>query len=481
MKVSRENSPIKGNLINMNNPNSYPDIIGQVDKVINKYKNQLEQLKPKRDLNELNFPQYPSSEKKNNKYAKFTEEKQAETDTYFNKVYNNMQNKNNNHFKTEINNYIYEDVNEGEKINNQTNTNINTNTKRNNNYNYNFNYRNEFGNINLSECNNNKENIYINNNSDNNNNNIYPIDNNNLNNDLAQEIQNDNMKLGSALTMEKSKVVQLLNLLKMKEGEINNLKQKINNFETKINEIENKYQNIIHSIESKQYEKLNDIYNNLSNEKNQFKIDYDNIKRNNELKFEQINDELRNYQKVMKLFFNLFNKNIDLFNKTEILPDKNIFIKESDFTEENAYLAVDVIDKLINKLVQDNKDLFNELIRLNEEMKNMNNSNDDFIQQENYSLRQLVNNLTKENNILKSNRNMPKSNNYRISKNNQMGEREISNSNSNHHHHIVHTGCRNCTPDCFRSNRSNRDTNLFDNLKLKITDLENQIKNQTCS
>jgi hypothetical protein len=186
----------------------------------------------------------------------------------------------------------------------------------------------------------------------------------------------------------------------------------------------------------------------------------------------------------MKLFFDLFNKNIDLFNKTEILPDK-IFIKESDFTEENAYLAVDVIDKLINKLVQDNKDLFNELIRLNEEMKNMNNSNDDFIQQENYSLRQLVNNLTKENNILKSKKNMnninsiPKSNNYRISKNSQIGEREIS--NSNHHHHFIHSGCRNCTPDCFRSNRSNRDINLFDNLKLKITDLENQIKNQTCS
>ena len=115
----------------------------------------------------------------------------------------------------------------------------------------------------------------------------------------------------------------------------------------------------------------------------------------------------------------------------------------------------------------------------------MNNSNDDFIKQENYSLRQLVNNLTKENNILKSNKNMniinsiPKSNNYRISKNNQIGEREIR--NSNHHHHIIHSGCRNCTPDCFRSNRSNRDINLFDNLKLKITDLENQIKNQTSS
>jgi hypothetical protein len=477
MKVNKEISPMKDYLININNPNSYPDIIGQVDKVINKYKSQLEQLKPKKDLNELKIPQYPSSEKKNNKYSKFAEMKQIETDPYFNKVYNNIQNKNN-HFKTEINNYIYEDINEEEKFNNHTNT----NRIKNNNYDYNFNYKNDFTDLKLPNYNINKENIYINNNS---NNNIYQNDNNNLNNDLSQEIQNDNMKLGSALTMEKSKVVQLLNLLKIKEGEINNLKQQIDNFEIKINDIENKYQNIIHSLESKQYEKLNDIYNNLSNEKNQFEIDYDNIKRNNELKFEQINDELRNYQKVMKLFFDLFNKNIDLFNKTEILPDKNIFIKESDFTEENAYLAVDVIDKLINKLVQDNKDLFNELIRLNEEMKSMNNPNDDFIQQENYSLRQLVNNLTKENNILKSNKNMnninpiPKSNNYRISKNNQIGEREIR--NSNHHHHIIHSGCRNCTPDCFRSNRSNRDLNLFDNLKLKITDLENQIKNQTCS
>ena len=76
---------------------------------------------------------------------------------------------------------------------------------------------------------------------------------------------------------------------------------------------------------------------------------------------------------------------------------------------------------------------------------------------------------------------IPKSNNYQISKNNQIREREICKGN---HHHIIYSGCRNCTPDCFRSNRSNRsnrDINLFDNLKLKITDLENQIKNQTSS
>ena len=89
MKVNKEIPPIKDNLINMNNPNSYPDIIGQVDKVINKYKSQLEQLKPKKDLDEIKIPQYPSSEKKNNKYIKFSEMKQIEPEPYFNKVHNN--------------------------------------------------------------------------------------------------------------------------------------------------------------------------------------------------------------------------------------------------------------------------------------------------------------------------------------------------------------------------------------------------------
>ena len=45
----------KDYFINKNISNSYPDIIGQVDKVINKYKNQLEKLKPKNDLNEGNI------------------------------------------------------------------------------------------------------------------------------------------------------------------------------------------------------------------------------------------------------------------------------------------------------------------------------------------------------------------------------------------------------------------------------------------
>ena len=104
---------------NQKNPN-YPDIIQQVDKIISKYKTQLEQLKPRKNLYSL-----------------------ANTN----------------------NSFMQED-------------NINSNT--------------------YIKYNNEKKNKSV----------------------LTQEMENDNIKLGSALTLEKSKVVQLLNLLKIKENEI---------------------------------------------------------------------------------------------------------------------------------------------------------------------------------------------------------------------------------------------------------------------
>ena len=56
-------SSSKENFINQTSSNSDPDIIDQVDKVINKYKNQLEQLKPKKESNKENIinQYYPSS------------------------------------------------------------------------------------------------------------------------------------------------------------------------------------------------------------------------------------------------------------------------------------------------------------------------------------------------------------------------------------------------------------------------------------
>ena len=470
MKENNDISSIqKEYLINKNIPRSYPDVIDQVDKVINKYKKQLENLRSYKNLKELNIQNYPLTEKsKNNKKSNYSENIKNETEPYFS-IRNKKIKNNKNYFKTQNN-----DRNIDEEINED----INNNYKDPEQNKYNYKYE-------LNEYNN--ENKY---NTKNEYNNIKPFnENNNLIPDLTYEIKNDNMKLGSALTLEKSKVVQLLNLLKIKEKEINNLKKQINDFEIKINEIENKYQNIIYSLETQQSKKLNNIYSNLSNEKNKISSDYDEIKRSTEFKFDQINNEIKDSQKILKIFFDLFNKNIDLFVKTEILPlGNNFFINENNYSEENAYLAVKTIDKLINKLVQDNKDLFNELTILNEEIKNNNiicNQNNDYIQKQNSSLKQFINNYSNENNFLKNNRSynniksMPKRKNYEYPENNysQINNTEIY--DNNHHHHIVHSICRHCTPDCFKSNRSNqRDTSPFENLKLKITKLENKIKMQ---
>ena len=70
-----------------------------------------------------------------------------------------------------------------------------------------------------------------------------------------------------------------MNLLKDKENEINNLKRQIDNFEIKINEIEDKYQNIINTIEHQQSIKINDLFNNMADEKNQLKYDFNEIKK----------------------------------------------------------------------------------------------------------------------------------------------------------------------------------------------------------
>ena len=361
---------------NQKNPN-YPDIIQQVDKIISKYKTQLEQLKPRKNLYSL-------------------------TNTN--------------------NSFMQED-------------NINSNT--------------------YIKYNNEKKNKSI----------------------LTQEMENDNIKLGSALTLEKSKVVQLLNLLKIKENEINNLKQQIDGFEFKLSDLEKKYQEIIESMRQEQQNKINELYKKMSNEINKANINLDDNKKNNEILLEKYNKELNKNNKIIKIFFDFFNKNIEVYKKTEILKgEQNFIIKSKDYSEDKAVLAIETWDKLINKLFQDNKDLYNELVRLKSEMGNYNilmNQNTNYIQQENESLKQIIDKLTFENNVLKNE--------------NKSRQNQINNSNNNNnvdHHHIIHSVCRHCNHELSESNikkknKTSRDVSPIQKLRLKINHLENQIKNKS--
>ena len=361
---------------NQKNPN-YPDIIQQVDKIISKYKTQLEQLKPRKNLYSL-------------------------TNTN--------------------NSFMQEDI-------------INSNT--------------------YIKYNNEKKNKSV----------------------LTQEMENDNIKLGSALTLEKSKVVQLLNLLKIKENEINNLKQQINGFEYKLSDLEKKYQEIIESMRQEQQNKINELYKKMSNEINKANINLDDNKKNNEILLEKYNKELNKNNKIIKIFFDFFNKNIEVYKKTEILKgEQNFIIKSKDYSEDKAVLAIETWDKLINKLFQDNKDLYNELVRLKSEMGNYNilmNQNTNYIQQENESLKQIIDKLTFENNVLKNE--------------NKSRQNQINNSNNNNnvdHHHIIHSVCRHCNHELSESNikkknKTSRDVSPIQKLRLKINHLENQIKNKS--
>ena len=374
----KENTEIfsqsRQNLINPNENNYQPDIIEQVDKIISKYKNQLEQIKPRRYLEEKNF-----------------------------------------------NNY---DIKEEDDINN------------------NYNTYNKF-------INDDRKNMPF----------------------LTQEMEKDNIKLGSALSLEKSKVVQLLNLLKIKETEINDLKNQIDNFEIKLNEIKTKYQDIIRSMEQEQTNKLNELYNKMSDENNRIQLNLNENQKNNELMLGKYNYELSKNEKINKIFFDFFNKNIEIYKKTEILIGENLLINEKDYSEEKAILAVETWDKLINKLFQDNKDLYNELVRLKGEIGNYDiimNQNSNYIQKENESLKQLVEKMNYENNFLKNKMNIGKN---------------ILNNDLNEHHHVIHSICKHCVNNYSESNKkkngNNRDVSPIQKLRLKINHLENQIKNKS--
>ena len=374
----KENTEIfsqsRPNLINPNENNYQPDIIEQVDKIISKYKNQLEQIKPRRYLEETNF-----------------------------------------------NNF---DIREEDDINN------------------NYNTYNKFNNDDRKNM---------------------PF--------LTQEMEKDNIKLGSALSLEKSKVVQLLNLLKIKETEINDLKNQIDNFEIKLNEIKTKYQDIIRSMEQEQTNKLNELYNKMSDENNRIQLNLNENQRNNELMLGKYNYELSKNEKINKIFFDFFNKNIEIYKKTEILIGENLLINEKDYSEEKAILAVETWDKLINKLFQDNKDLYNELVRLKGEIGNYDiimNQNSNYIQKENESLKQLVEKMNYENNFLKNKMNIGKN---------------ILNNDLNEHHHVIHSICKHCVNNYSESNKkkngNNRDVSPIQKLRLKINHLENQIKNKS--
>ena len=100
--------------------------------------------------------------------------------------------------------------------------------------------------------------------------------------------------------------------------------------------------------------------------------------------------------------------------------------------------------------------------------------NNNYIQQENASLRKLVHNLTNENNFLKNNNNNDNINKIQINNNKDF--------NDANNPQVVLSTCSHCVTDRFnneKDNISNRDMSPIEKLKIKINNLEEQIRSQT--
>ena len=74
--------------------------------------------------------------------------------------------------------------------------------------------------------------------------------------------------------------ISSLNLLKIKDNEINELKQQIDGFDIKLNDLEKKYQDIIYTMKQENENKINELYNKMSIENKRLQNNYNENKKN---------------------------------------------------------------------------------------------------------------------------------------------------------------------------------------------------------
>ena len=201
--------------------------------------------------------------------------------------------------------------------------------------------------------------------------------------ELNKELESDNLKLQSALTAEKLNVVKLTSKIESYELELNKAKEEIIELQNQLANKENEFINQMNSITSN--------------------INYDINKMKN---------EIVSNKSIIQKFFELFNKNVELFNKSKIFYcDRNtkIIYLENDFEGNNQKLSTFVInslDILINKLLQDNKELYEQLIDVKKILDEQNNIQRELdgmkgLREENLILKEQLQTLVQENDICK--------------------------------------------------------------------------------
>lgn len=243
------------------------------------------------------------------------------------------------------------------------------------------------------------------------------------NNQLLNEMQNDNLKLQTQLINNKKLIFNLNQKILDLQNEISDLKQLMENKE---NEYNQKIENTIKKYEEQVYQIT--------------------ISKNEE-------------QKLIDNFFKFFNNNLNVFIKTELITigdSAKIFYDENNISKniDNFNFALTTIDTFINKLMKDNTQMYNDLVKL-ETNQNITESNNQQqyqdIQNENLFLKQQLNDLTDRLKTIENNKLKVKKSNKKINNNNDLVDKK------------------------------NYDSNPMSQLKKKIEDLENRLKSNDSS
>ena len=210
-----------------------------------------------------------------------------------------------------------------------------------------------------------KENISLNSNNNKNNNII--DDNLKLNNNVNDkdfDLERIIQKLTSELTIERIKVRDLNLKLKAKDKEISSLMQQIKYTQMNCYNKQNHFLKLLKENDKNYFITKN--INNNDKEPNIFSP------KNN---LGNLNDDTI----VTKSFFDFFNKYIELFSQMDIINnnyDSMLVYIENDINNlniKNANFAIKTFDTLIDKLIKDNKDLYEQL------MKCKDNGNEEYI------------------------------------------------------------------------------------------------------
>ena len=184
---------------------------------------------------------------------------------------------------------------------------------------------------------------------------------------LNLNLENENLKLQSALTLERINSQELTIKLKHAEKEIEKLKQQLKenqilNFNT-ISEYKNKRNKIEKKYLSKN--KSTGINNNYENKSitELYTETNEKLKKENEI----MQKELKSVKTIIKTFFDFYNKNLNLCNELKIIKsDYNpVIYDECDITGANnfskVHLVFETIDKLMRKLILNSQEFDNKI------------------------------------------------------------------------------------------------------------------------